>query len=302
MADPDQVERGKVEMRTLETKREGVENKTLNSLKISDGTHRDAIQSNDGAEEAVEVESNRGSTGGLGILEAMHKYLNLSDGPTILNFRKDTMINILHLQNEIMKRRSELRTDEGDEADVSVDMKQFEDLLNRYTTAIRNYDYMDALETAPRADLLVPLNILDMYRRFSARDMGFKRLPRRSSQNDPLRRALSRFLPQTLTWTVEEIDSRFDDWRLGKRSTITSPFVDRLARFIVALTGGLSLVVPMLIMRIHQNTTKSLVTTSVAVILFSGIVSVGFNASNAETLGITAAYAAVLVVFVGTSA
>ena len=58
----------------------------------------------------------------------------------------------------------------------------------------------------------------------------------------------------------------------------------------------------MLIMRIQQNPNKSLVTTSVAVVLFAGIVSVGFNASNAETLGITAAYAAVLVVFVGTSA
>ena len=82
---------------------------------------------------------------------------------------------------------------------------------------------------------------------------------------------------------------------------MVSPFVDKFARFIIVLTGGLSLVVPMLIMRLQQNSNKSLITTSVAVVLFSGVVSIVFRASNAETLSITAAYAAVLVVFVGTS-
>lgn len=57
----------------------------------------------------------------------------------------------------------------------------------------------------------------------------------------------------------------------------------------------------MLIMRLHPSLTKSLVTTSVAELLFSGAVSIVFKASNAETLAITATYAAVLVVFVGTS-
>lgn len=91
----------------------------------------------------------------------------------------------------------------------------------------------------------------------------------------------------------------------GTNAKRISPFINKAAsflrRFIVALTGGLSLVVPMLIMRINETTTKSLVTTSVAVVLFAIIVSLGFKASAAETLGITAAYAAVLVVFVGTS-
>ena len=85
------------------------------------------------------------------------------------------------------------------------------------------------------------------------------------------------------------------------RPRVMIAIVDRVARFIVAITGGLSLVVPMLILRLQEDPNKSLITTSVAVVLFSGLVSVGFSASNAETLGITAAYAAVLVVFVGTS-
>ena len=130
-----------------------------------------------------------------------------------------------------------------------------------------------------------------------------KTLPRRANaSSDPLRRWLGRILPHSLRWAFEEFQNRRASYRdRSITPEITSPFVDRLARFIVAITGGLSLVIPMLIMTIPQGSTRSLVTTSVAVVLFAGIISVGFSASNGETLGITAAYAAVLVVFVGTS-
>lgn len=88
---------------------------------------------------------------------------------------------------------------------------------------------------------------------------------------------------------------------LGQNLADIAPFVDRLARFIIAIVGGLSLVVPMLVMQLNASTTKSLITTSVAVVILSGAVSIGFKTSNADTLSITAAYAAVLVVFIGTS-
>jgi VIT1/CCC1 family predicted Fe2+/Mn2+ transporter len=81
-----------------------------------------------------------------------------------------------------------------------------------------------------------------------------------------------------------------------------SKFVDRLARFIVAVIGGAALIVPMLIMSLpHVNVTKSLVTTSISVLLFAAALSSGFRASNTDTLVATATYAAVLVIFVGTS-
>ena len=134
-------------------------------------------------------------------------------------------------------------------------------------------------------------------------DIRFKKWPdKRSPPSDLLRNWLKKILPRPLTWTDEERNRRWDAY-IGTQSMAEeiSPAVDRLSRFIVAMVGGLSLVVPMLIMRLHQNENKSLITTSVAVVLFSGIVSIVFRASNAETLGITAAYAAVLVVFVGTS-
>jgi hypothetical protein len=80
-----------------------------------------------------------------------------------------------------------------------------------------------------------------------------------------------------------------------------SDFVDRLVRFIAALIGGIFLIVPMVIMVLSQSRTKSLITVSVAVLLFSAALAFGLKANNVETLVSTATYAAVLVVFVGTS-
>ena len=122
-----------------------------------------------------------------------------------------------------------------------------------------------------------------------------------SSSIDPLRNFLKRVLPKELTWTNDERNpSDYEDYWLKPPEDV-SPFVDRLARFIVAITGGLSLVIPMLVMRLGETLPKSLTTVSVAVLLFSALTSLMFKASNVETLGATAAYAAVLVVFVGTS-
>lgn len=125
-----------------------------------------------------------------------------------------------------------------------------------------------------------------------------------SGSVDPLRSFLNRVLPRHLTLTDEEkFKFRNTEGRLllGRDPEGISPFVDTLARFIVAITGGLSLVIPMLVMRLGETLPKSLTTVSVAVLLFSALTSLMFKASNVETLGATAAYAAVLVVFVGTS-
>ena len=119
---------------------------------------------------------------------------------------------------------------------------------------------------------------------------------------DPVRNILKRVLPESLALTSEAAARRDQiEWLGGEPPKEISSFVDTLARFIVAITGGLSLVIPMLVMRLGETLAKSLTTVSVAVILFSALTSLMFKASNVETLGATAAYAAVLVVFVGTS-
>ena len=118
---------------------------------------------------------------------------------------------------------------------------------------------------------------------------------------DPLRHFLKDVLPRGLTWSKEEMKRRDNECMDHQKPESVSPFVDKLARFLVAFLGGASLVVPMLIMSLNQDQKKSLITTSVAVVLFTAAISVNFEASNENTLAATATYAAMLVVFVATS-
>ena len=75
-------------------------------------------------------------------------------------------------------------------------------------------------------------------------------------------------------------------------------------KFGSAMIGGLFLIVPMLIMTLHKSLATSLITVSVSVILFAlfivfGSEVIGTDPSQQELILSTAAYAAVLVVFVG---
>lgn len=75
-----------------------------------------------------------------------------------------------------------------------------------------------------------------------------------------------------------------------------------LRKICMAIFGGLSLIVPVLIMVLHPTLLTALVTTSVFV-LFVGTVlaAVMVEAEPKDVVAATAAYAAVLVVFIGTS-
>ena len=194
-------------------------------------------------------------------------------------------------------------------------------------TAIRDFEYMNNFDNDPNynwKDRPPGLKLFsEIVRRFNSHepdtylvtealkqaskdslDQGdgwlFKTFSGRASRpSDPLRRWLSKVLPRALNSIQKALIENHAESKFTPQNV--SPFVDKVARFIVAMTGGLSLVVPMFIMSIPESSTRSLVTTSVAVVFFAGVISVGYNTSNSETLGITAAYAAVLVVFVGTS-
>lgn len=75
---------------------------------------------------------------------------------------------------------------------------------------------------------------------------------------------------------------------------------DKIKRFFIALFGGLAVVIPILVVSFNPSQTKSLITVSVSVLLVSLLIAALSNASYQELIMATAAYAAVLVVFVGT--
>jgi VIT1/CCC1 family predicted Fe2+/Mn2+ transporter len=96
---------------------------------------------------------------------------------------------------------------------------------------------------------------------------------------------------------IQELQASFEEAKLRNRFWI---------KFAVAMIGGTFLIVPMLIMTLHNSLTTSLVTVSVAVILFALAIVLssevtGADPSQLELVVSTAAYAAVLVVFVGTN-
>ena len=73
-------------------------------------------------------------------------------------------------------------------------------------------------------------------------------------------------------------------------------------RIWMGALGGVAVIGPMLLMSLHRTLTTSLVTSSVATVLFTLVLALGArDLKGQEVLGAVAAYAAVLVVFIGTS-
>lgn len=87
--------------------------------------------------------------------------------------------------------------------------------------------------------------------------------------------------------------------RLRQEEMKRKTFRARWERFGMGVFGGIALIAPMLLMVLYRDRTTALTTTSVSMILFAIIISFLPIASPDLALAAVAAYAAVLVVFVG---
>ena len=85
---------------------------------------------------------------------------------------------------------------------------------------------------------------------------------------------------------------------LDREHAKTEAFLGRLA---AAVLSGLALIGPMLIMKLAGGLLVQLVVASVCVLLLGGVLSFLEEMDKKDVVAATAAYAAVLVVFVGTS-
>jgi hypothetical protein len=125
---------------------------------------------------------------------------------------------------------------------------------------------------------------------------------------DPFRRFLSNHLPKALTvedrehqrWNTE-LGRRYRHLELTRTILVGGPIFDAIARFLVALMGGALLMAPIIAMSFVNSQNTRLVVASVFVVGFSIILSFVTSASNQEIIGGSAAYAAVIVVFVGSA-
>lgn len=114
---------------------------------------------------------------------------------------------------------------------------------------------------------------------------------------------LGRVLRPVREHTLPKVVDRYDVKRFGMTRTMTLKELDwEVYRKNVgmAVLGGAFLIGPMLVMVLHPGLITSLVTTSVCVFAFGMVVAL-FLENPFDVLSGTAAYAAVLVVFIGTS-
>ncbi|KAK0743525.1 hypothetical protein B0T18DRAFT_415393 [Schizothecium vesticola] len=213
-------------------------------------------------------------------------------------------VNITNLGVKLVRLKSRIQKNQkaGEE-----DLETLQKYLEDYTTAIRNYRYHHGHKELDKAELRGRKLLLSRF--FQSKDdfndpfhSHYAFFKDDDGLIDPLRKIFMKYLPLRLTYSAQERRQRRKEYSEGKEPKYVSKFVDRSVRLLVALTGGLFLVAPMIVMTIDASQNKSLITVSVAVVLFALSLSFGVKVSNVETLVSTATYAAVLVVFVGTSA
>lgn len=215
-------------------------------------------------------------------------------------------INIIHPQNKLARHKGAVWKDYAVEEGIAEGLTA---TLHRYANAIRDYAYFASLQGIEgslarenRADLTDAFPLIGSMPGDSF-NTEYRRLPDSSLiPVDPLRKRLKaiRWIPPHITYTESEHLRRIDNYFGGHPPEKVSPFVDKLARFIVAVAGGFSLIIPMIIMRVRGDLNWSLATACIAVLLFAGAISTMLHANNTETVVATAAYAVVLVVLVGT--
>ncbi|KAM7191225.1 hypothetical protein V8F20_009403 [Naviculisporaceae sp. PSN 640] len=262
----------------------------------------------------ISVQNERVSAQDCGVEEAgywnsVYHYAEREREPPLGHFGKLQVINIVHLLNDIARMKGEI------EDNPAVSKGRIDHLakrLHQYADAVRDYQYLTSLAPLPYTQALekrmslqdafpsigTPFPGKDIY----PYDTQYFTLEKKAVQpQDGLRNFLRKVLPSRLLWTEEERRARRHDFAAGQPPGVYSKFLDSLARFIVGTAGGCALIVPMVIMALDPSLTKSLITVSAAVILFALVLSLVFETDNKDTITATATYAAVLVVFVGTS-
>lgn len=77
--------------------------------------------------------------------------------------------------------------------------------------------------------------------------------------------------------------------------------IDQAARIVFGLYGAVALLIPLVVLNFIQSVNYRILAATIFVIVFSVQLAVLSKASNQELVSATAGYAAVLVVFIGSS-
>ncbi|KAI1747489.1 hypothetical protein F4782DRAFT_520881 [Xylaria castorea] len=229
----------------------------------------------------------------------------------VLSFRSLQLYRMAKLQAELVKKQNSLmnpphqvpplqREDKLDTKSQAVielgneenEYKEIDSLLQRYADAIRNYETLSqeiGFDSRTTYDFLGGKG-------------EFQVVGRTNTTRWKIPQWLERSRLQFVTLPLYSIGPlgfrELDRGRLLERNLL-----DRIrSRFHMALFGGVALIAPVILMTLKPTLTVDLVTASVSTALFSlAMVIFAPDMSGKDVLTSTAAYAAVMVVFIGTS-
>lgn len=159
-------------------------------------------------------------------------------------------------------------------------------------------DTMSLLDDHKQASLRTELTLQEKYKtRLLRVDQG----PR--ARQDPLQRYIHKFF-RTLQYrrmaTVStDMEGDGQKWSTSKSSSQnTTLLADITGRIIAAVSLVLFLIAPLAILSRETRETVQLTVVSVFIVIFACVVTVMLRASNLEMMVVSAAYAAILSVFV----
>ena len=231
-------------------------------------------------------------------------------------FERFQMMALYRMQHKITKRLGIMPEDVYDWndkawSDAQDELKEYLEGLSRlqWTTTLRRLKAGNPIDE--HRTLLIQKFDEHAYCGFFIDDMNsYVDVLRNSSAIvDPVRQTLYRWLPDFLVaQDKEHANMRKHRRAMGiEQNEADAPllpadinrFVDHTARFLVAVVGGGFLLVPIIVMSFTHSQNLRLVVSSIAVLAFSLFLSFLSRATNQEVLAGAAAYAAVMVVFVG---
>ncbi|KAK4205771.1 hypothetical protein QBC40DRAFT_312099 [Triangularia verruculosa] len=232
------------------------------------------------------------------------------DHPALGDFNRLHRLNLTHLFNNLVRIKAEIK---HQKTTSSKQMELLRVTLHQYVEAIKDYRYLAELRKVPDSvglqqrmalegafeELSAPYS--ESPERNAPYNTQYLTISTKTQSSDAVREFLRKVLPNVLSWSKDEREIRPHEYQHHGMPEIYSPFLNALARFLIGTAAGASLVVPMVIMIFQPSLNKSLITVSMAVLLFAFSLAFAFDAKNEVIVTATATYAAVLVVFVGTS-
>ncbi|CRK24697.1 hypothetical protein BN1708_003838, partial [Verticillium longisporum] len=177
-----------------------------------------------------------------------------------LRFEYLQRLNLTNLHITLAHQKSKLEEDGLSSEEEGENLKK---LLRDYATAIRDYRYLRSSKAVPAAKISERKTLLEANLSFKdGSPISFAShyhfFEDETAQIDPLRRSLMASLPKVLTFSREEKRQRSKEYQDGNPPHQVSTFVDGLARFLIALTGGAFLIGPMIIMALGPSLYKNL--------------------------------------------